>query len=168
MSGTLNIQNEAYITHLYQDMLGRQPDGGGLDYWATRPKPGRRDANRAGLRQSTEYATDFVNRMNLTLLNGAATAASQTTLVAGLTRRRNERKKPWRSRSSRPHRHSTCSGEQIRLGSPSFTSRCWASRQCQRNRRVGDVSADAYASAGGRRIRAFQRIPFGTDRQLLS
>jgi hypothetical protein len=61
-SGSASAQNQLFVTELYQSLLQRLPDVGGLGYWTTILDQGTsRSAVATQIEQSQEYRGDQVN-----------------------------------------------------------------------------------------------------------
>jgi hypothetical protein len=74
-----------FVTALYEDLLGRAPDGGGLATWVGLLNAGvSRGAVVAGFLSSSEYETNFVEGEYMNLLGRAADPAGLATWVSEL------------------------------------------------------------------------------------
>jgi len=63
-------QNQLAVTRLYQAVMGRAPDSGGLDYWAAQRGSGMTTSHMAlGFMASAEYSTRYGNPDNPTFVN---------------------------------------------------------------------------------------------------
>jgi hypothetical protein len=84
-SSTLTPPNQLFVVQLYQDLLGRLPDVGGLAYWSSLLDQGMGRSDVAGaIEQSQEYRTDVVEGIYQKMLLRRADASGLTTFTGFL------------------------------------------------------------------------------------
>ncbi len=71
-SGTLNIQNEVFVNHLFMDTLSRTPTTNEFDTDATLAQTGQWSQIVTTVTHTLEYATAFVDGLYVKILNRAA------------------------------------------------------------------------------------------------
>lgn len=83
--------NEAFVTALYRDVLGRLPDPGGFSFWVQQLQAGASRATVAlAFEISLEYRTLEVDQFYRALLHRAADAAGEALWVSALVNGRSE------------------------------------------------------------------------------